>query len=54
VSAATWIFSRKEARMQKKIASVIGRATGTDVHVVLMEDAPEGLRDRVVAEGEPL
>ncbi len=36
------------------LASVVGRATGTDVHVVPAETAPRTLTDRVEAEGVPL
>jgi predicted nucleotidyltransferase len=36
------------------VASIVGRATGKDVHVVPLEDAPASLRERVLAEGEPL
>ncbi len=35
----------------ESLASIVGRATGTDVHVVCVEDAPDSLRERVVAEG---
>jgi predicted nucleotidyltransferase len=36
------------------IASVVGRACGLDVHVVDSKEAPESLRARVAAEGQPL
>lgn len=36
------------------LASIVGRATGTDVHVVSLEDAPEDLRQRAWADGEPV
>lgn len=36
------------------LASIVGRATGRDVHVVPLEDAPESLRERVWTEGERL
>lgn len=36
------------------LAVIVGRATGTDVHIVQVEHAPESLRDRVAADGVPL
>lgn len=36
------------------VASIVGRSTGTDVHVVPIQDAPVELRERVLAEGEPV
>lgn len=38
----------------ESVASIIGRATGTDVHAIALEDAPASLRERVLAEGEPV
>lgn len=38
----------------ERLASIVARATGTEVHVVDMRDAPEGLRERALAEGERL
>jgi predicted nucleotidyltransferase len=36
------------------LAAIVARATGTEVHVIDLRDAPEGLRERALAEGEPL
>jgi predicted nucleotidyltransferase len=36
------------------IASIVGRACGLDVHVIDASEAPESLRDRAMAEGQPL
>jgi len=36
------------------IASMVGRACGLDVHVIDASEAPESLRNRVMAEGQPL
>lgn len=36
------------------LAAVVGRQTGTDVHVIDMAEAPASLRERVLAEGLPL
>lgn len=33
------------------LAAVVGRETGTDVHVVDTRDAPDSLRERALAEG---
>ena len=38
----------------ERLAAFVGRRTGTDVHVVPLEDAPETLRVRAQAEGLPL
>jgi len=37
-----------------RVASVVGRLTGTEVHVVCVEDAPDSLRERATAEGVEL
>ncbi|MBI5480602.1 MAG: nucleotidyltransferase domain-containing protein [Deltaproteobacteria bacterium] len=37
-----------------RVASVVGRITGTEVHVVCVEDAPESLRERALTEGVKL
>jgi predicted nucleotidyltransferase len=42
----------EECTDPEALASIVGRATGTDVHVVPLEDAPASLRERVLAEGE--
>jgi predicted nucleotidyltransferase len=36
------------------VAAIVGRATDTDVHVVTIEEAPDSLRSRAIAEGERL
>jgi predicted nucleotidyltransferase len=36
------------------VAGVVGQLTGTEVHVVCLEDAPESLRERVLTEGVKL
>lgn len=44
----------ERCRDPEAVASIVARATGTDVHVVPIESAPPSLRDRVLAEGEPV
>jgi predicted nucleotidyltransferase len=36
------------------LTSIVGRATDTDVHVVPLDQAPESLRARAMAEGESI
>jgi predicted nucleotidyltransferase len=36
------------------VAGVVGQITGTDVHVVCVEEAPQSLRERALAEGVKL
>ena len=37
-----------------RLASAVGRKTGTDVHIVQLERAPDSLRQRALAEGVTL
>ncbi len=38
----------------ERLASLVGQETGTEVHVVQTSSAPPSLRDRAIAEGEPV